>query len=78
MEGLGTALAGLLAGLGASLLLGWLLIHVINKQTFGWTLLLAVPSSALALLAALVLVAALVAAAMVGYWGAGLPADREE
>lgn len=78
MEGLGTALAGLLAGLGASLLLGWLLIHVINKQTFGWTLLLAVPVSALAMLSALVLVAALIAAALVGYWGAGLPADREE
>ena len=78
MEGLGTALAGLLAGLAASLLLGWLLIHVINKQTFGWTLLLAVPTPALALLAALVLIAALIAAALVGYWGAGLPADREE
>lgn len=78
MEGLGTALAGLVAGLGASLLLGWLLIHVINKQTFGWTLLLAVPAPAIALLAALVLIAALIAAALVGYWGAGLPADREE
>ena len=78
MEGLGTALAGLLAGLAASLLLGWLLIHVINKQTFGWTLLLAVPTSALTMLSVLVLVAALIAAAIVGYWGAGLPADREE
>lgn len=78
MEGVGTALAGLLAGLAASLLLGWLLIHVINKQTFGWTLLLAVPSSALTTLAALVLGAALVASAIVGYWGASLPADREE
>lgn len=78
IEGLGTAIAGLLAGLAASLLLGWLLIHVINKQTFGWTLLLAIPSSPLLLLATLVLVAALVAAAIVGYWGAGLPADREE
>ncbi len=78
MEGLGTALAGLLAGLAASLLLGWLLIHVINKQTFGWTLLLAVPWPALVLLAVLVLSAALIAAAIVGYWGAGLPADREE
>ena len=78
LEGLGTTLAGLLAGLAASLLLGWLLIHVINKQTFGWTLLLAVPWSALALLATLVSVAALIAAALVGYWGAGLPADREE
>ena len=78
IEGFGTALAGLLAGLAASLLLGWLLIHVINKQTFGWTLLLAVPTPTLALLAVLVLSAALTAAALVGYWGAGLPADRDE
>ena len=60
------------------MLLGWLLIHVINKQTFGWTLLLAVPMPALGLLAALVLIGALGAATVVGFWGADLPADREE
>lgn len=78
LEGAATALAGLLAGLAASVLLGWLLIHVINKQTFGWTLLLAVPMPALVLLAALVLIGALGAATVVGFWGADLPADREE
>jgi putative ABC transport system permease protein len=78
LEGAATALAGLLAGFVASGLLGWLLIHVINKQTFGWTLLLGVPAPALLLLAALVLLAALAAATAVGLWGAGLPADREE
>ena len=78
LEGVATACAGLLAGLAASVLLGWLLIHVINKQTFGWTLLLAVPLPALVLLAALVLIAALGAATVMGFWGADLPADREE
>jgi len=78
LEGAATALAGLLAGLAASGLLGWLLIHVINKQTFGWTLLLAVPAPTLLLLSALVLLAALAAATAVGLWGANLPADREE
>jgi putative ABC transport system permease protein len=33
-----TALVGILVGLVASLALGWLLIHRVNVQTFGWTL----------------------------------------
>ncbi|MEX0325892.1 MAG: FtsX-like permease family protein [Puniceicoccaceae bacterium] len=38
LEGGGIALAGLLSGLFLSLMLGLLLIFVINRQSFGWTL----------------------------------------
>ena len=78
LEGGAVALSGMTAGLAVSLLLGWLLIEVINKQTFGWTLLLSLPVASLGLLAVLVLVAGWVAAMLVGMWGGGLPADRGE
>lgn len=78
LEGWLVALAGLAVGLAVSLALGWLLIHVINKQTFGWTLEFVVPVPPLALLVLLVAgVGAGVSYAM-GRWGAGLPAEREE
>ena len=78
LEGGAVALSGMIAGLAVSLLLGWLLIEVINKQTFGWTLLMSLPVASLGLLAVLVLVAGWVAAMLVGMWGGGLPADRGE
>ena len=78
LEGGAVALSGMTAGLAVSLLLGWLLIEVINKQTFGWTLLMSLPVASLGLLAVLVLVAGWVAAMLVGMWGGGLPADRGE
>lgn len=45
LEGLGIALCGLLTGWLLSLGLGWLLIHVINLQSFGWTLQTAYPTA---------------------------------
>jgi putative ABC transport system permease protein len=78
LEGALTAFAGLLAGLVVSLALGWLLIFVINKQTFGWTLQQAWPVAGLTALGALVLLAGTGVALWVGRWGAKLPADREE
>ncbi len=78
VEGLLTASAGLAAGLVTSLALGWLLIFVINKQTFGWTLQADLPVLELAALAALVLAAGSGVGLLVGRWGAALPADREE
>lgn len=38
IEGIGLAVAGLLTGFPMSLALGFLLLHVINPQSFGWTL----------------------------------------
>ena len=78
--GEGTALAGcaIFGGLAVSLALGWLLIHVINKQSFGWTLGFALPWLPLLALSATVLATAWLVAYAVGRWGANLPADREE
>ena len=77
-EGLLSAAAGVLAGLAASLGLGWLLIFRINKQTFGWTLQTDYPWGQLAALAALVLASATLTGWLVGRWAARLPAEREE
>jgi putative ABC transport system permease protein len=57
---------GALAGVGGGLLLSLLLIHVINKQSFGWTIQTMIPLSVLAKAVFLALGAALVA----GYWPA--------
>ncbi len=77
-EGAVLAAAGVGGGLVVSVALGWLLIHVINRQTFGWTLQYSLPAGRLALLAALVLATGAGVAYAVGRWGAALPADREE
>lgn len=77
-EGAGTALAGVATGLALSLALGWLLVFVINKQSFGWTLQYVVPAAPLALLAVTVIGTATLASWFVGRRGAMLPADREE
>lgn len=76
-EGALIATAGTLLGLAASLGLGVVLVRVINRQTFGWTLELAVPAAPLALLAVGVVGSATAVAWAVGRWGADLPADRE-
>lgn len=78
IEGLAVSLAAIVGGLGLSLALGWLLIHVINKQSFGWTLGFAIPGWQLAALALSVALTGAVVSYAVGRWGAALPADREE
>jgi putative ABC transport system permease protein len=77
-EGLLLALTGVTCGLLVSLGLGWLLVHVINKQTFGWTLQFHLPWPEMLVLAVLVLVSAGVVSWFTGRWGSGLAADREE
>lgn len=77
-EGAGVALGGVVPGLLLSLGLGWILIRIINKQTFGWTLQFTVPWGQLCVFAALVLIAAALTGWAVGRRGARLPADREE
>jgi putative ABC transport system permease protein len=78
IEGVLTAAVGVAAGLVTSLGLGWLLIHRVNFQTFGWTLETDIPGRWLAALAAAVLVMAAATGWGVGRWGAALPAEREE
>jgi putative ABC transport system permease protein len=77
-EGMLLALAGTLCGLVVSVALGWLLVFVINKQTFGWTLQFALPWGSMLVLAVLVVGSAAVVSWAAGRWGADLPADREE
>ncbi len=78
LEGTALAVCAATGGLALSLGLGWLLIYVINKQSFGWTLGFALPFGQLAALAAAVVATGAVVSYTVGRWGARLPADREE
>jgi putative ABC transport system permease protein len=77
-EGVLLSLAGLLAGLVLSLILGALLVYVINRQSFGWTLQYHVPLRAMALLSLLVLTSGALTSFFVGRWAASLPGYREE
>jgi putative ABC transport system permease protein len=77
-EGSLLAATGTAGGLLSSLGLGLLLVFVINKQTFGWTLQMALPWKPLLLLALLIPASGAAVAWSVGRWGADLPADREE
>jgi len=77
-EGVGLASVGLGGGFVMSLLLGWVLIFVINPQSFGWTLDYRIPwLSFFGLAVATMAVAALVAW-FVGNRNAILRSDREE
>jgi putative ABC transport system permease protein len=78
LEGLSVSLCATLAGLLLSFGLGWLLIYVINKQSFGWTLGFAVPWLQLLGLGATILFTGGIVSYFVGKWGAALSADREE
>lgn len=66
------------AGIATSLLLGHLLIYVINRQSFGWTLAYALPwIEILAFTGSILFMGALVSW-ISGLRGAALPADHEE
>lgn len=78
VEGALLSFCGVIVGMVVSLGLGWILIYVINKQSFGWTLQFAIPWLSLAALGLLVISAGTVVAYFVGRWGSGLAADREE
>ncbi len=78
LEGAALALCATATGIALSFALGWLLIHVINKQSFGWTLALSIPVAQLAALATLVVGTGVLVSHFVGRWAAKLPADREE
>ena len=77
-EGLLLSATGLAAGLLLSLGLGALLVFVVNRQAFGWTLQYHVPLASLALLSALVLLSGSATSLLIGRWAARLPGDREE
>ncbi len=76
-EGAGLALCGTLGGILTSLAFGAILIFVINKQSFGWTLQPVVPAASLLYLTLAVLGCGTAVSWGVGRWGSALPADRE-
>ena len=78
VEGTALAASAVTGGLLLSLALGWLLIYVINKQSFGWTLGFSLPWAQLAALGVTVIATGAAVSYAVGRWGADLPADREE
>ncbi len=78
IEGLCLTALGLGAGMVLSFFLGRLLIFVINKQSFGWTLSFEIPYLDLALFSGLMLGVSGCVCYGVGYWGSRLTADREE
>ncbi len=78
MEGILLSICAVTAGIIVSTGLGWVMIYVINKQSFGWTLQFSIPWLALLALGLLVIGSGAVVAYLVGRWGSGLAADREE
>lgn len=64
-------------GIGLSFALGWILIHVINKQSFGWTLAYDPPAGLLIALALAVIATGTLVGYGVGRQAADLRADRE-
>lgn len=77
-EGVGLAAAGLIGGYLLSFFLGWILIFVINPQSFGWTLSYRVPWMSFLWLALITLTTAAIVAWAVGSRNANLPGEREE
>lgn len=68
IEGAGISLAAWLAGTALGLLIGWLLIDVINVQSFGWTLLWRVPVAHLLVLGVSLTVVGFACGAAAGSW----------
>jgi putative ABC transport system permease protein len=66
LEALLTGATGTLAALAAGAAFAWLLLSVINPQSFGWTVALDIPHGALAAAAALVLGASVFAGIVPG------------
>ncbi|MGY8690256.1 MAG: FtsX-like permease family protein, partial [Verrucomicrobiales bacterium] len=62
-ESLGLATVGLIVGFLLSVVLGHLIVYVINRQAFGWTLIFDLPLRDFALLA----IGVLAISALVGY-----------
>ncbi len=78
IESLGLAGVGTVVGLILSIGLGYILIFVVNRQSFGWTLQFHVPLASMAGLALLTLATSIVVGYLVGRSGAHLKAEQQE
>ncbi len=77
-ESVGVSAIGFVGGILLSFFLGWVLIFVINPQSFGWTLSYRIPWAGFALLGILSILIAGGVGWLVGYNKAELKSDREE
>ena len=77
IEGTLLSICAVVAGIIVSVGLGWIMIFVINKQSFGWTLQFSIPWLALLALGVLVIGSGAVVAYLVGRWGSGLAAGSQ-
>ncbi len=78
VEGLGIVLAGIAGGISLGFVLGALLIYVVNRQSFGWTLACEIPWGPLALFALALLVTGAVVSGMTGRWSVRLPSEKRD
>lgn len=76
-EGLGLGMVGSFGGVALSLALGHLLIFVVNKQSFGWTLNYRIPFTLITSLTFLTLLTAAIVSLGVGWFGSKLKAEQE-
>ncbi|MBC2606637.1 ABC transporter permease [Pelagicoccus albus] len=77
-EGLVLAAIGILSGLILGVCLGLILVYIINKQSFGWTLSVSIPWASLMGLSFLSLMGAGVVSYFVGLWSSRQPMQIEE
>lgn len=78
MESVLCSWVGFVGGLFLAISLGWLLVHVINKQSFGWTLMMVIPGyHYVKLWLSLTLVTWLTTIPM-GWWSANQRMHKEE
>ena len=77
-EAFALSVLGIVLGIILGLVQGWILIFVVNKQAFGWTLTLSVPWDSLSFLGLATLLAGLLVSWRIGWWSSGLPVQREE
>ncbi|MEO0508585.1 MAG: FtsX-like permease family protein [Verrucomicrobiota bacterium] len=68
LEGAGIALSAWISGTLVGLALGWLLIYVINVQSFGWTLVWELPFGAMVLFGFVMVICGLLSGLSSGAW----------
>lgn len=69
---------GVALGIGLGLVQGWILIFVVNRQAFGWTLALSIPWDSLIVLGLATLLSGVLVSWRIGWWSSGLPVQQEE
>ena len=68
LEGAGVALSAWIGGTLVGMALGWLLIYVINVQSFGWTLVWELPFAGIAVFGLMMVACGLIGGLMTGAW----------